>query len=612
MRTLKSGLAMLGSLVFLLVASATVAPTARAADVVEPGTAPPLRFSTYNICGSACVAADDGGLRVDEVVEETDSTLPGSTSPGWKADVVFVQEICEYQYNSIMGKLAPRGYIGNYAQTKPKGDEKGLCLDRSSYGMAVFVKGVLASNENGWDSANTDLDLNTYQDPVGRTGRLETENIKSPCIKAYVQHRALWACSVHLYWGDEGTTAGTYRDAEAKKLGSTVDNWQAGGVPVLLGGDFNTQPWNPGTDPFYERFPVFDQGSYGSMTEVDETDAQFFQRDASQTTKKCVENNLTRCRSGETTHYGETARKIDYIFATSRFFKNVKGDALPRDARVSDHAKLRGAAGWADCVPASPAELATGAVFRVDASGALFRYAGKTGGGLEGACKVGFGWRDMRSVSRQGSTLVAVDEAGDLWKYPVDPATGWYSAGTRVKVGSGFQDIEDVLTPGDTDGDGHPDLLVRRSEGNLWRHSGTAAGGYDPAGIAVAPPAPDKAWGGYDKLMAAGDFARDGAGDPVRTDLIARDVAGDLWLHKGDATGGYAPQVKIDSGWQTYTALAAPGDLDGDTYPDLVARDHVAGTDYGNLWFYKGDGAGGYATRTRIGNGYPDADVRLF
>ncbi|WP_433543670.1 FG-GAP repeat domain-containing protein (plasmid) [Streptomyces sp. CA-294286] len=290
---------------------------------------------------------------------------------------------------------------------------------------------------------------------------------------------------------------------------------------------------------------------------------------------------------------------------------DVKGDALPRDAAVSDHAKLRGAASWADCVPSAPAALAKGAVFRVDASGALFRYAGKTSGGLAAPCKVGSGWRDMLHISRQGGTLVAVDEAGDLWGYPADPATGRYSGSTRVKAGSGLKGADDVLTPGDTDGDGNPDLLVRQG-GKLWRHSGTATGGYRPTGIQVDPPGVGKSWGDYNILIAAGDFARDGATDPVRPDLIGRDSAGDLWLHKGNGAGGYAPRVRIGNGWQTYTALAAPGDLDGDSHPDLVGRDLVTGKDYGNLWFYKGNGAGGYAPRQKIGNGYPTADEHLF
>ncbi len=87
--------------------------------------------------------SDDRGLRVNGVIEETDST-----AAGWKAEVVFVQEICEYQYNGILNVLNARD-IGNYAQTIPSGGKAGLCLNKSGYGMAVFVKGVLAPDEDG-------------------------------------------------------------------------------------------------------------------------------------------------------------------------------------------------------------------------------------------------------------------------------------------------------------------------------------------------------------------------------------------------------------------------------------------------------------------------------
>ncbi|MFF1507267.1 endonuclease/exonuclease/phosphatase family protein [Streptomyces sp. NPDC058326] len=605
MRPLKSGLAMLGSLVFLLVAGVTGAQTARAADV-DSSTAPPLRFSTYNICGNDCVR---NGLTNDALRE---GKVVGETSPsGWKADVVFVQEICEYQYKSILAQLVPRGYSGHYAQTIP--GETGLCKGNLGYGMAVFTKGIVEERKT--------LDLNTYTNPSTKTGRKESENIAAPCVKSYLQNRITWACSVHLYWAAEGSDDAALRNAEAVKLGNQVEAWQSAAtnpIPVILGGDFNTQPWNTGTDPFYKSTSVPWQESYGHMTEVDETDVSFFQEGKD----KCKDGDLVLlawCRSGETTQPPKldlngdpigTPRKIDYIFVTSGFFDEVKGDALEQDPAVSDHALLRGAARWADCVPTTPADLAKGAVFRVDASGALFRYAAKPGEGIAGACKVGFGWRDMLHVSRQGSTLVAVDPDGGLWSYPVDPATGSYSGSTRVKVGSGFAGADGVLTPGDTDGDGYPDLLVR-DDGNLWRHPGTAAGGYEPTGVQVGPPASGKSWGTYDKLIAAGDFAPDQNG-PARTDLIGRDAAGDLWLHKGDTAGGYASQTNIGKGWQIYRALAAPGDLNGDSRPDLVGRDLLVDKDYGNLWFYQGDGAGYYAPRALIGNGFPESDKHLF
>ncbi|MBP2582323.1 hypothetical protein J3A78_002801 [Streptomyces sp. PvR006] len=456
------------------------------------------------------------------------------------------------------------------------------------------------------------LDLNGYNT---NGVRLEPENITSPCMRVYLQSRSTWVCSVHLYWGEEGIPAQkALRDAEAARLYDTVKRWEGEGkgVPVILGGDFNAQPWNGGTRPFYSPLAYSNTLGTGTMTEVDETDVGpgFFQG---------VCAGKLRCRSGEPTKDDDAKRdadgnyaadrKLDYIFLTSRFFKDARGDALPVNQDVSDHVILRGAASWADCAPAAPT---AGALFRVDANGVLYRYAGQSSGDtLADACKVGFGWGAMKHVARQGNTLVALDGLGDLWQYPADPATGAYSGSTRVWVGGGLQSVSDdkgaLLAPGDTDHDGYPDLLARDSAGDLWRYPGTAGGGYTPqAAVKLDAPASGKTWGDYDELITAGDFARDGANAP---DLIGRDTAGYLWLHKGTDTGGYAAPVQIGNGWQTYTALAAPGDLDGDGNADLVGRDHVADKTYGYLWFYKGDGAGGYAPRVRIGNGYPNGET---
>ncbi|MEU1286774.1 endonuclease/exonuclease/phosphatase family protein [Kitasatospora sp. NPDC005856] len=611
MRTFKSVVALLGSLAFLLTVGVVGASAAVAAgDVVDPGSAPPIRVSTYNLCGHACVVAEgtppEIGLR--------EATVAAEGTGAWNADVIFLQEVCEYQYDDIATRLP--GYTGHYAKTVEKDaviDGHTICRGWSSYGMAVFSKGARHADADRPVEDERDgivnLDLNGY---TSNGVRQEPENITSPCMRVYLQNRSTWVCSVHLYWGDESIPAKkALRDAEAVRLSDTVKRWQGENVPVVLGGDFNTQPWNDGTKPFYSPEAYSNTRGTGAMTEVDETDVGpgFFQS---------VCTGKPRCRSGERTkddtvlrdpNGDDTAdRKIDYIFFTSSFFTDERGDALPVNRDVSDHAILHGAARWQDCASATPA---AGAVFRVDAGGGLYRYAGKSGGTLAGACKVGFGWGGMKRIARQGDTVVAVDGNGLLWRYPVDPATGSYSGSTRVQVGSGLQSLSDtkgaLLAPGDTDHDGYPDLLVRDGLGDLWRYPGTADGGYaQQAAVKLDPPAPGQAWGDYDTLIAAGDFARDGAAAP---DLVARDAAGGLWLLKGTATGGYQAPVPIDNGWQVYTALAAPGDLDGDGNPDLVARDHESGKTYGYLWFHKGDGTGGYAPGVRIGNGYPDGEV---
>jgi hypothetical protein len=54
-----------------------------------------------------------------------------------------------------------------------------------------------------------------------------------------------------------------------------------------------------------------------------------------------------------------------------------------------------------------------------------------------------------------------------------------------------------------------------------------------------------------------------------------------------------------------HDALAAPGDVNGDGLHDLWAREASTGV----LWFYSGNGAGGFASRANVGNGWGMHDV---
>ncbi|WP_049716206.1 FG-GAP-like repeat-containing protein [Streptomyces caatingaensis] len=555
MRRITSLAVTAGSLLAMCAGGLMTATAARADDV-SAGNAPPLRFVSYNICGNMCTAAKgyDDRRRIDTVVDE-------ATAGTWGADQIFLQEVCRPQYDAIEKKLAPLGFHGLYTATLPgrgaTAGEEAVC-GGADYGMAVLAKGPVTETKV--------LDLT-----VGG----ENEPIRSPCVKNYVQSRVNWACSVHLYW----ESGDTRRKAEARKLAAQAAEWQNAGIPVVLGGDFNDQPRSASLSAFYDT--GIGDGGQGAFLEADETDKDRF-------ATVCAPSR-SRCRSGDAT-FGK--RKIDYLFLSSRDFKGVKADVLPLDTKVSDHRLLRGAAYWADCGPLDPW---TGTVLRRDAAGGLFRYAGRPGGTVTGACKVGTGWNTMRLAARDGNTVIAADEAGALWRYPADPDTGTYSGDTRVQVSSGWQTMNTLLAPGDFSGDGRPDVIGRDADGDLWLYRGSADGGY------ASPVKIGNRWQIYTALVAPGDFTGDG-----RPDLIGRDAAGDLWLYKGDGSGGYAPRQKIGNGWQTYTALTGPGDLDGDGRPDLAGRDEA-----GDLWFYQGDGKGGYSPRKKIGNGYPKGELIL-
>ncbi|MFJ8658232.1 FG-GAP repeat domain-containing protein [Streptomyces sp. NPDC093795] len=178
---------------------------------------------------------------------------------------------------------------------------------------------------------------------------------------------------------------------------------------------------------------------------------------------------------------------------------------------------------------------------------------------------VGSGWNypQMEAVGNVAGTsapdVIGVDSAGLLWLHP---GTGVESKpfGTRVRVGGGWQ-IYNKLTGGsDLTGDGRTDLVATDKSGDLWLYKAT--------GSLTSPYAPRKrigvGWGIYNQLTATGNLAGGPAGD-----LVARDKDGVLWLYLGVGDGTLGGRVKIGPGWNQYTQFAGVGDATGDGLVDL-------------------------------------------
>ncbi|MFF0556264.1 FG-GAP-like repeat-containing protein [Streptomyces sp. NPDC004266] len=569
-------------------------PQAQADDVVSPSTAPPLRVLSYNICGSGGTAGCDVTKTGNEARYKavTDETAAG----GWNADQIFLVEVCRYQYEELLKRLGPKGYVGNYVTTLNP-SPAGTCVDPANptnpfnrdYGAAVFVRGTKVAESDILLHLPSELPKN----PV--TGLPQTESVRVPCLKTYTQNRLNWACSVHLFWLYPD---GEWIVEEATKLSAQTTAWEQEGTPVILGGDFNAQPLNMPMSSFYDK-SINIRSAQGTFFEADETDSDYW------TSHQWVDCTLyvERCRSGETTFIDDknVRKKLDYLFFSSRYFSNPVGDAFTEVRSISDHGRYRGAAYWKDCL--HPYDATLGSVFRRDASGVLYRYDGRPSGetaALAKPCKVGYGWQTMKHVARQGTSLVAVDAAGTLWHYPASATDGTYTGSTRQQAGTGFGSDDLLLSPGDWDGDGVADLITRDTTGRIWLHKGTGSASYAPRAEILAP--------GGDWAMAqsvvAGDFAATAGEAKPQPDLLSIDELGYLWLHQRNADGSLAPRTQIGTGWGVYQTLAAPGDLNGDGFVDLVGRD-----DAGKLFYYKGNGAGGYSPRVEIGTGYPSGEL---
>lgn len=135
---------------------------------------------------------------------------------------------------------------------------------------------------------------------------------------------------------------------------------------------------------------------------------------------------------------------------------------------------------------------------------------------------------------------------------------------------------------------GKPDLLARRpGEDSLRIYRGD---GQDGFAVGSGQIIGSSGWGAYDTLLPVGDFDSDGDAD-----LLGRDSSGNIRFFQGNGAGGFQAGTGtiIRTGWgpTVYNTLLAPGDWDGDGYPDVIAR-----TVDGALLLYRGNGAGGLET----------------
>ncbi|MDO6142059.1 VCBS repeat-containing protein, partial [Paenarthrobacter aurescens] len=56
---------------------------------------------------------------------------------------------------------------------------------------------------------------------------------------------------------------------------------------------------------------------------------------------------------------------------------------------------------------------------------------------------------------------------------------------------------------------------------------------------------------------------------------------------------------QVGQGWNVMTSITGPGDFNGDGRSDVLARDNS-----GTLWLYPGNGSGGWLARVQAGQGW--------
>ena len=237
--------------------------------------------------------------------------------------------------------------------------------------------------------------------------------------------------------------------------------------------------------------------------------------------------------------------------------------------------------------------------------GELWLYSGNGTGnfGSPAAKRIATGWQvydrilspsDFNGDGR--GDIIARKPTGQLYLF-LGNGKGGFLSSTPTLLGSGWQGLDRLVSPGDFNGDGHTDIIARKPTGELYLFTGNGKGGFtNPAYHQIS-----SGWQGLDRLISPGDFNGDG-----HTDIIARKPTGELYLFTGNGKGGFTnPSYRqIASGWQAFDRLLSPGDFNGDGHPDVVTRKST-----GALYLYTGNGSGTFSASRQIGNGWGIYDI---
>lgn len=182
----------------------------------------------------------------------------------------------------------------------------------------------------------------------------------------------------------------------------------------------------------------------------------------------------------------------------------------------------------------------------------------------------GTGWQGYNKVFSPGDLtgdgsgdILARTPTGDLYLYRTTPGAAAPMA-ARVKVGSGWGGYDQLIGMNDVNSDGIADLFARTPGGELYFYSGS------PGSPALFKPRVKvgSGWNGYNQILSLDDRSGDGLGD-----LVARTPAGALWTYESTGTGAFLPRVEGGTGWNAVTQFAGAGNIPNWGKDELLGLD---------------------------------------